>query len=122
MGRQRKVKIEDLVKDADEYIRTASPPILAEYAHMHGITREHLYHLADIAKRDGDESLYHTIKRISEAKEINLEKGALSGEYPPTMAIFSLKQLGWKDRLDVDANAEAIERIDELIAKIGGAE
>ena len=98
IGRPPKVNIEALINDADEYIETAEPPILAEYAHIHGITRQYLYELAKREEANGNPLLSDTIKKISEGKEVKLEKKALSGDYNSSMAIFSLKQLGWKDR------------------------
>jgi hypothetical protein len=35
-------------------------------------------------------------------KEVVLEKGTLTGVYDKTMAIFSLKQLGWKDKQEIE--------------------
>lgn len=105
---KRKVRAKDLVNDADEYIRTADPPILAEYAHIHGITRQYLYQLADIEKKKGNPELSDTLKKISEAKEIKLEKKGLSGEYAPNVAIFSLKQLGWSDKQEITANSNGM--------------
>jgi hypothetical protein len=105
---KRKVRAKDLINDADEYIRTADPPILAEYAHIHGITRQYLYQLADIEKKNGKPELSDTLKKISEAKEIKLEKKGLSGEYAPNVAIFSLKQLGWSDKQEITANSNGM--------------
>ena len=98
-GRPPKVNIKDLINGVDAYLEEANPPIVAEYAHLNGITRQYIY---ELAKKD--ERLSDAIKRISEAKEVMLEKKALKGMYNPTMAIFSLKQLGWKDRQDVEDN------------------
>ena len=111
-GRPPKVHIEDLINDADAYIESANPPILAEYAHLHGITRQYLYELAN-----GNKDLSDTIKKISEAKEIKLEKYALNGIYQPTMAIFSLKQLGWKDSADV-VDEKAIKKLDSILGAL----
>lgn len=33
-----------------------------------------------------------------------MERGGLEGKIDKTMAIFSLKQLGWKDRQEIDNN------------------
>lgn len=109
-GRPPKININDLIKDADKYIAEADPPILAEYAHLHNITRQYLYELAKENKELSD-----TIKRISEAKEIMLERETLKGRYQPTMAVFSLKQLGWKDKAPEEANNEALERLDAIL-------
>jgi hypothetical protein len=100
MGRPPKVKVKDLIDDADEYIKTADPPIVAEYAIMHGITRQYLYELAKREEGEGRTALSDTIKKISDSKAIMLERKALLGEYSSSMAIFSLKQLGWKDKPD----------------------
>lgn len=35
-----------------------------------------------------------------------LEKGALTGKYDKTMAIFSLKQLGWRDKIETESKVE----------------
>ena len=102
-GRPPKVSIEDLINDIDEYLATADPPIVAEYAHFHGITRQRLYQLAD-----ENEELFDAIKRISEAKEVMLERKGLKGQYQPTMAIFSLKQLGWTDKQQEKGDDEAV--------------
>ena len=37
-------------------------------------------------------------------KEANLEKGLLGNVLNPTGAVFSLKQLGWSDRQEIDIN------------------
>ena len=111
-GRPPKVNIEDLINDAEEYIATADPPILAEYAHLHGITRQYLYELAS-----KDSKLSDTIKMISEAKEVILERKGLSGDYTASMAIFSLKQLGWKDSNDT-VDDTAIKKLDSILGEL----
>lgn len=99
-GRPPKVNIDDLIADADDYIQSANPPIVAEYAIMHGITRQYLYELAKKEDNEGRHDLSDTIKKITDSKAILLERNALLGKYNPTMAIFSLKQIGWKDKPD----------------------
>lgn len=111
-GRPPKVNIDDLIRGADEYIEKAEPPIIAEYAHLHGITRCYLYQLAE-----NNSDLSNTIKKISEAKEVKLEKNALNGKYQPTMAIFSLKQLGWKDVQDV-IDEKALQKLDDILGEL----
>ena len=118
-GRPPKVNIDALINDADDYIETADPPIMAEYAHMHGITRQYLYELAKREEADGRPELSDTIKKISEGKEVKLEKKALSGDYNSSMAIFSLKQLGWKDKIDQgnEADDDMVRQFLEAIRK-----
>lgn len=98
IGRPPKVNYDDLLNDLDGYIASATPPIVAEYAHLHGITRQRLYSLADEKKAAGDSRLFDAIRKLSESKEIALERGGLTGKYAANMAIFSLKQLGWSDK------------------------
>lgn len=111
-GRPPKVNIEDLINDADNYIESAEPPILAEYAHIHGITRQYLY---ELASKNPD--LSDTIKKISEAKEIKLERNGLLGVYSPSVTIFSLKQLGWKDAANV-TDETALNKLDSILGEL----
>jgi hypothetical protein len=114
IGRPPKVDLEELINGVDDYIENANPPIVAEYAHKNGITRQRLYSLAEEKKRQGDERLFDAIKKLSESKEISLERGGLSGNYSANMAIFSLKQLGWTDKAKVDVYAGAKQEDDPL--------
>ena len=66
---------------------------------MNEIDRNYLY----------DNAIFSTLlKRCIAKKEANLEKGALTGKLNPSMAIFSLKQLGWKDRKEVDVKTPQV--------------
>ena len=106
----------DLINDVDEYIQSANPPIVAEYAIMHGITRQYLYELAKKEEGEGDSRLSDTIKKIVDSKAIMLERNGLLGKYQPTMAIFSLKQLGWKDKPDIeDDDTDMVKQFLEAI-------
>ena len=120
VGRPPKVKVKDLINDVDDYIAHSDPPIVAEYAHLHGITRSYLYQLAAAEEKKGNNGLSNAIKKISEAKEIRLEQGGLTGEYKPNMAIFSLKQLGWRDEVTEQDDKEALEQLDRVLSEIGG--
>lgn len=113
-GRPRKIDYKKIVSDADDYIANADPPIVAEYAHLHGITRQYLYELADREKSNGNSEISDTIKKISEAKEIILERKGLSGDYNATMSVFSLKQLGWKDRQEI-VDETALAKLDQIL-------
>lgn len=106
------MNIKALIDDVEKYIEEAEPPIVAEYAHLHGITRCYLYQLAE-----KNPDISNTIKRISEAKEVKLEKNALNGKYQHTMAIFSLKQLGWKDAQDI-TDEKALQKLDDILGEL----
>ena len=78
-----------------KYINDTTLPIIAEFAYMNDIERQYLY----------DNQMFSTLlKKCIAKKEANLEKGALTGKLNPSMAIFSLKQIGWKDRQETEGN------------------
>jgi hypothetical protein len=86
-------KIQKTIKLLDKYIDDNEIPIVAEFAYLHNIRKATLYE---------KEELKYSIKRLTEKKEAQLEKGALSGVINTTMAIFSLKQIGWSDKKEID--------------------
>lgn len=77
-----------LAEEFLQYIESTDIPIVAEFAYTRGITRERLYEM---------EELSYALKVCVQKKEAALESKALKGDVNCTMAIFSLKQLGWKD-------------------------
>ena len=86
---------EQLFDKFKKYINDTTLPIIAEFAYMNDIERQYLY----------DNQMFSTLlKKCIAKKEANLEKGALTGKLNPSMAIFSLKQIGWKDRQETEAN------------------
>lgn len=54
------------------------------------------------------------IKRLLDQKEICLEKLGACGLIHKSMAIFSLKQLGWTDKVDIDMTMERVAIIDDV--------
>ena len=76
------------------YIKQTEIPILAEFAYKNDIRRAALY--------EHDELTYAREKCLAK-KEAQLEAMGLKGDVNPSMAIFSLKQLGWRDRKEIDA-------------------
>ena len=60
-------------------------------------------------KGDGDNRLSQCISRLVDTKEYSLEKYALQGRIDKTMAVFSLKQLGWRDQQVVDVGSSAVD-------------
>ena len=80
---------EQLLDKFKKYINDTTLPIIAEFAYMNDIERQYLY----------DNQMFSTLlKKCIAKKEANLEKGALTGKLNPSMAIFSLKQIGWSDK------------------------
>ena len=88
MARPREWDRALLLEELQTYVDVTDIPILAEFAHTRGVLRQKLYEM---------EELRDAIKACVEKKEWALEQKALKGEVNCTMAIFSLKQLGWKD-------------------------
>ena len=93
MARPRVYDRDKLVELLNKYTDETEVPIVAEFCYQSGIVRQYLYEMSNSHKELSD-----AIKRCTEKKEAQLEKKALFGEVNPTMAIFSLKQLGWKDK------------------------
>jgi hypothetical protein len=86
--RPRKWDRAELLQALLDYIEDTEIPILAEFAYQHGIYRQRLYEWEEFAD---------AIKVCTAKKEAQLERLALAGKVNVAMAIFSLKQLGWKD-------------------------
>lgn len=99
MARPQKVSDRQLIKGADEYLRECKEkntfPIIKEFAIRMGISYNRL-----CERGYENEELSNAIKRIHDTKEIVLERGAMTGQFQPSMAIFSLKQMGWRDKFE----------------------
>lgn len=108
-----KYDIPKMIKIIDEYIENTDLPILKEVCYINKWDYDYVMQL----KRN-DEELAQPIKRLLCKKEVELEKGGMSGKYNNTMAIFSLKQLGWKDRQDEDLLKD-IEDLSTLADMLG---
>jgi len=76
----------DIMKYTDE----TDIPIIAEFSYQSGILREQLYQYPELT---------YAIKRLLAKKETALERKGLEGNN--TMSIFSLKQLGWRDNIEL---------------------
>ena len=89
--------IEQIRQAMETYTDVTPIPIIAEFAYMNKVPRQTLYQFAE----ENDE-FSDTIKELIDKKEANLERMALNKEIEKTMAIFSLKQLGWKDKTETE--------------------
>lgn len=92
-----KYEIDFVIDTIYDYIEQTELPIFKEVCYLNDWNPDRIYQLG----QQSDE-LLSAIKKIHCKKEVELEKGALTGKYNPTIAIFSLKQLGWKERQEVD--------------------
>ncbi len=86
-------RIAEIKKQMIDYTDETAIPILVEFAYTHDVIRKELYR---------HDELRDTIKRMMHKKEAQLEKLALSGKAPTAMCIFSLKQLGWSDKQEIE--------------------
>lgn len=89
-GAPRKTDRAVLAAAFEKYIEETDIPIIAEFATNQKVVREHLYDMPELST---------LLKRCTQKKEANLEKRALNGDVNTSMAIFSLKQLGWSDKM-----------------------
>jgi hypothetical protein len=93
------------------YIENTAIPIIAEFAYQHGVSKSVLYDWEEFAD---------LLKLCTTKKEAALERAALENRINPSVAIFSLKQLGWSDRTEQthrgDASAAII--ISETAARL----
>lgn len=94
-------RIEEIRAAMDAYAESASIPILAEFAFNFGLSNTQCFY--------ENPDLIEARKRLFLKKEAQLEKGALSGQINCTMAIFSLKQIGWKDKVETETRLGGIE-------------
>ena len=95
-----KYKVENIIPIIEKYIEEKELPIFKEVCYLNNWDSSHIYELA----RDNEE-LDHTIKKLIDKKEKELEQGGLTGKYKTAMAIFSLKQLGWKDKIELEQSS-----------------
>ena len=88
-----KEKLEEIRQAIEDYTKKTKIPILAEFAYKNDIRRGTLYDMPELSD---------AIKALIDKKESQLEKLALDQKVNTTMAIFSLKQIGWKDKQEVE--------------------
>jgi hypothetical protein len=84
----------ELLEKFLQYIIETDIPIVSEFAFNSGLHRQQLYEMPELSD---------AIKFCITKKEMALEKKGLKNEVNTTMAIFSLKQLGWKDQVNVQS-------------------
>lgn len=113
MGRPKKYTdeiIEQIRLAMEVYIQSVDIPIVAEFAYQNHIPRFKLYEFAE-----NSEEFQYTIKGLIDKKEAQLERLALTKEINPTMAIFSLKQLGWRDVTETEhSGSVGVSIIDDI--------
>lgn len=94
-GRPRKYnddQVKEIVDKLTKYIDNTDMPIIAEFSYKNDVLRDDLYDYPEFSI---------LLKKLISKKETYLESQGLLGKVNPTMAIFSLKQLGWSDRREI---------------------
>lgn len=95
-------KYDNLIQDINEYADTTDFPILKELCYLKN------YNYDTVMKyQKQNEDIKAAVKRLLYKKEAYLEREGLKGTINPTMAVFSLKQLGWRDKQDTDDKEQA---------------
>jgi hypothetical protein len=64
-----------------------------------------------LRSKEGYEAYAEAVNKLFDAKEYMLERLGLDGKVDKTMAIFSLKQLGWKDQQSMEIGASKDNQI-----------
>lgn len=100
--------IDRIKQEMEEYTENTDIPIMAEFAYTHNYSREQLYQ---------QEGLSYTIKNMMMKKESVLEKKGLLNQVNSTMAVFSLKQLGWKDKQEVEHSGTAADAVSDFFKR-----
>lgn len=74
-----------------EYIEQTEIPIMTEFASRNKVTADAIYTRPELGE---------LVVLARDKKQAALESKALSGDVNVAMAIFSLKQMGWSDKVD----------------------
>jgi len=110
-GRPRQYDRAALLEQFLVYIETTEIPIILEWTSQHGITKNLVYDWPEFAE---------ALELCSNKKVAALERKALNGEINNAMAIFSLKQHGWRDNLEQTIKSEmqkpgdVVQHLEEL--------
>jgi hypothetical protein len=112
MKSNQKYKTENLVALLDKYTNDTDIPILKEVCYQNYLNYDTI-----MKYQRTDELLMQSIKRLLNKKESQLERKGLNKEIDRTVAIFSLKQLGWKDRQEISFEEEQADEIDIKIIR-----
>lgn len=97
-GRPREYDRVKILAAFEKYIKDTDIPIVAEFSSQQGFGRGMMYEW---------DTFKEALARCTAKKEAALERAGLDGSANVAMAIFSLKQLGWKDRTDLTHMGDA---------------
>lgn len=110
MARPKSGKYDNLIEDIVLYTATTEYPILKELCYQKHYNYDYIMQL----QRDNEE-LSQSIKELLYKKEAYLEREGIKGNIAQTMAVFTLKQLGWRDKIEINnENIQRVKIVDDL--------
>jgi hypothetical protein len=86
-------RITEVKKMIEDYTEETHVPTIAGFCSKNKIRKQRLYEI---------EELREALEFLIYKKENVLELGALSNQMNASMVIFSLKQMGWRDRFEIE--------------------
>jgi hypothetical protein len=90
---------DEVISYLNECLRKKKVPIFKEVTVKEGWA---YFYVERIRHDERYQRLDEAIQALMDAKEYMLERLGLDGKIDKTMAVFSLKQLGWKDQQSVE--------------------
>lgn len=117
-----KYNVDEICRALDSYtaqcVKQKEVPILKEVFVKKGWSYEYVCKILNgRLLEQKDERLDTSIKNLVNAKEYMLERLGLKGKINSTLAVFSLKQLGWRDQQQVDVGADTKKSIKITLVK-----
>lgn len=110
MARPKTGKYDNLKQDIIDYTEQTEYPILKELCYLKHYNYDYVMQL-----QRANEELSQSIKELLYKKESYLEREGIKGNLAQTMAVFTLKQLGWRDNIEVKAeNTNRITIVNDL--------
>lgn len=110
MARPKTGKYDNLRQDIIDYTEKTEYPILKELCYLKHYNYDYVMQL-----QRANEELSQSIKELLYKKESYLEREGIKGNLAQTMAVFTLKQLGWRDNIEVKAeNTNRITIVNDL--------
>ena len=119
-----KYDVDEICRALDSYtaqcVKQKEVPILKEVFVKKGWDYMYVTQILNgklLEQKPSDDRLDRSIKNLINAKEYMLERLGLKGKISTTMAVFSLKQLGWRDQQQVDVGTDTKKSIKITLVK-----
>ena len=113
MARPTKYNQDEMIDIIERYIEDTELPIFKEVCYKNNWYDKYVYEMAQ-----KNEELSNSIKKLIAKKEVELERGGITGKYNHSVTIFSLKQLGWKDKQDDEIDNRMADALNKIVSKI----